>query len=124
MIGAAVFTACQFAIAPLYSTPAVVVLLFLTGLCFTVYTANSNTFVQLQAPDYIRGRVLGIYYYAWAGLSPLGALLTGWLCALGGTELAFGVAGVAGVLMLAGGYAYLRRTSDPPLPVSALAEAD
>jgi len=113
MIGAAVFTACQFAIAPLHSTVAVVVLLFLTGLCFTVYTANANTFVQLQAPDYIRGRVLGIYYYAWAGLSPLGALLTGWLCALGGTELAFAVAGVAGVVMLVGGYVYLRRAGAP-----------
>jgi MFS family permease len=113
MVGAAVFTVCQFVIAPLHSTLAVGVFLFLTGLCFTVYTANSNTFVQLAAPDYIRGRVLGIYYYAWAGLSPLGALLTGWLCALGGTELAFVVAGVAGVVMLVGGYVYLKRTSVP-----------
>jgi MFS family permease len=116
MIGAALFTACQFALAPLHSTTVDIGLLFLTGIFFTIYTANSNTYVQLQAPDYIRGRVLGIYYYAWAGLSPIGALLTGWLCAWGGTSLAFYIAGGAGVLMLAGGYAYLKHTSPQPSP--------
>jgi len=116
MIGAAVFTACQFALAPLRSTTVDIGLLFLTGIFFTIYTANSNTYVQLQAPDYIRGRVLGIYYYAWAGLSPIGALLTGWLCAWGGTALAFYIAGGAGVLMLAAGYAYIKHTSPRPSP--------
>lgn len=114
MIGATLFTACQFALAPLRSTTVDIGLLFLTGIFFTIYTANSNTYVQLEAPDYIRGRVLGIYYYAWAGLSPIGALLTGWLCAWGGTALAFYVAGAAGVLMLAAGYAYLNHTSPRP----------
>jgi len=116
MIGAALFTACQFALAPLHSTTVDIGLLFLTGIFFTIYTANSNTYVQLQAPDYIRGRVLGIYYYAWAGLSPIGALLTGWLCAWGGTALAFYIAGAAGVAMLGGGYAYLKHTSPRPSP--------
>jgi MFS family permease len=120
-IGAAAFTACQFALAPLSSTVAVVVLLFLTVVFFTVYSANSNTYVQLEAPDYIRGRVLGIYYYAWAGLSPIGGLLTGALIALGGTALAFYVAGVAGIVMIGGGYVYLRRL--PPQPVEALRPA-
>ena len=114
MIGAALFTACQFALAPLRSTTVDIGLLFLTGIFFTIYTANSNTYVQLQTPDYIRGRVLGIYYYAWAGLSPIGALLTGWLCAWGGTALAFYIAGAAGVLMLAAGYAYLKHTVTQP----------
>jgi MFS family permease len=114
MLGAAVFTACQFALAPLRSTTVDIGLLFLTGIFFTIYAANSNTYVQLEAPDYIRGRVLGIYYYAWAGLSPIGALLTGWLCAWGGTALAFYVAGGAGVAMLAGGYAYLKHTAARP----------
>jgi sugar phosphate permease len=114
MIGAALFTACQFALAPLRSTTVDIGLLFLTGVFFTIYTANSNTYVQLHAPDYIRGRVLGIYCYAWAGLSPIGALLTGWLCAWGGTALAFYIAGGAGVLMLAAGYAYIKHTSPRP----------
>jgi len=113
MAGAACFTAAQFALAPLRSTSADVVLLFLTGVFFTVYTAHSNTYVQLQSPDHLRGRVLGIYYYAWAGLSPVGGILmTGLLCDWGGTALAFYVAGVAGLAMIAGGYLYLN--AHPP----------
>ena len=65
------------------------ILLFVCGVFFTSYTANSNASIQLASPDYIRGRVLGLYYYAWNGLAPLGALLVGWLCDRGGTELAF-----------------------------------
>ena len=36
----------------------VAVLLFLTGVCFTTWTANSQSIVQLTAPDHLRGRVL------------------------------------------------------------------
>jgi MFS family permease len=68
-------------------------LLFVCGIAFTSYTANSNTALQLASPDHIRGRVLGLYYYAWNGLAPLGALIVGWMCDRGGTELAFGVGG-------------------------------
>ena len=48
------------------------VLLFACGVFFTSYTANSNASIQLASPDHLRGRVLGLYYYAWNGLAPLG----------------------------------------------------
>ncbi|MBA3412355.1 MAG: MFS transporter, partial [Actinobacteria bacterium] len=47
----------------------------------------------------LRGRVLSIYLFAFAGLAPLGGLLAGWLSELGGTGLAFLVAGLSGALM-------------------------
>src|SRR6185312_5365175 len=72
-------------------------LLFFTGVGFTVWSANSNASMQLAAPDHLRGRIIGIYYYAFNGTGPLGGLLAGWLCAAGGTEAAFLVAGVAGL---------------------------
>jgi MFS family permease len=75
------------------------VLLFCAGVCFTLYTANSNAVLQLRAPDHLRGRVIGFYYFAFNGLAPLGGLLTGWLAATGGTQLAFGVAGGATALV-------------------------
>jgi MFS family permease len=96
-IGAGGFGLSELLIAPLSSTIAVGALLFVCGLFFTSYTANSNAAIQLESPDYIRGRVLGLYYYAWNGLAPLGALLVGWLCDAGGTELAFGVAGSSAI---------------------------
>jgi hypothetical protein len=45
--------------------------------------------------------VIGFYYFAFNGLAPLGGILTGWLAATGGTELAFGVAGTVTALVAA-----------------------
>ena len=53
--------------------------------------------MQLAAPDRLRGRVIGLYFYAFNGTGPVGGLLAGWLCATGGTELAFGLAGIVGL---------------------------
>ncbi|HET7745028.1 MAG TPA: MFS transporter [Gaiellaceae bacterium] len=63
------------------------------GVCFTLFTANANALIQLGAPDHLRGRMIGLYLFAFIGLAPLGGLLTGWLAELGGTQLAFAVAG-------------------------------
>jgi MFS family permease len=72
-------------------------LLFVTGAGFTAWSANSNASIQLAAPDHLRGRIIGLYFYAFNGTGPVGGLLAGWLCAKGGTELAFAVAGVVGL---------------------------
>jgi MFS family permease len=108
-VGAAGFGITELFIAPLHSTALVGALLFVCGVFFTSYTANSNAAIQLASPDYIRGRVLGLYYYAWNGLAPIGALLVGWLCDTGGTELAFGVGGVCALVMTALGAAAVKR---------------
>ena len=99
--GAAGFGICELVLAPLHSTAIAGVLLFMCGVFFTSYTANSNSALQLASPDYIRGRVLGIYYYGWNGLAPFGALLVGYMCDRGGTELAFLVGGVWALVMTA-----------------------
>ena len=79
-------------------------LLFVTGACFTLWTANSNSILQLAAPDHLRGRVVSLFLFAFAGLAPIGGLLAGWLADVGGTQLAFLVSGVTGLAMtLVGG---------------------
>ncbi|HEY2326828.1 MAG TPA: MFS transporter [Gaiellaceae bacterium] len=113
-VGAAGFGVCELLIAPLASTPAVGALLFASGFFFTSYTSNSNSAVQLESPDYIRGRVLGLYYYAWNGLAPLGALLVGWLCDTGGTELAFVIAGASALAVTLLGAAAVKSPSRRP----------
>jgi MFS family permease len=97
LAGTGGFALLELLLAPVHSVVAAGLLLFLIGACFTLWTSNSNAMLQLAAPDYIRGRVIGIYYYALTGIAPLGGLLAGWLCARGGTALAFTVAGVAGL---------------------------
>jgi MFS family permease len=98
-LGATAFGICELLIAPVHSTVLAGVLLFVCGIAFTSYTANSNAAIQLASPDHIRGRVLGLYYYAWNGLAPLGALIVGWMCDRGGTELAFAAGGASVILM-------------------------
>ena len=66
----------------------------MTGVCFTLWTANSQSLLQLSSPDELRGRVLGLWLFAFAGLTPVGGLVAGWLAEVGGTELAFSVTGV------------------------------
>jgi MFS family permease len=109
LLGAGGFGICELLIAPVQATAVAALLLFVCGVFFTSYTANANAAVQLASPDHIRGRVLGLYYYAWNGLAPFGALVVGWLCDRGGTELAFGVGGGAAVVMTALGAALIRR---------------
>jgi MFS family permease len=97
IIGALVFTGGELLLAPAKSALLVGVLLFVVGAGFTVWSANSNASMQLAAPDRLRGRIIGLYFYAFNGTGPLGGLLAGWLCATGGTELAFVVAGIVGL---------------------------
>ena len=75
------------------------VLLFALGVSFSLLTASANALVQLAAPDHLRGRVISLYMFAFAGLAPIGGLVAGWLSELGGTPLAFGVAGAAGLVV-------------------------
>ena len=64
---------------------------------FTVWTANANAILQVRAPDHLRGRVVSLYLWAFAGLAPVGGLLAGWLCDVGGAQLSLTVAGVTGL---------------------------
>lgn len=84
-------------LAPVGSYAAVVGVLVALGLCFGLLTTTANALVQLAAPDHLRGRVVSVYLFAFAGLTPVGGLLAGALTELGGTALAFGVAGVVGL---------------------------
>ena len=97
LIGAVVFTGSELLLAPVTTPWLAGLLLFVTGAGFTAWSANSNASMQLAAPDHLRGRIIGLYFYAFNGTGPLGGLLAGWLCAKGGTELAFAVAGVVGL---------------------------
>jgi MFS family permease len=97
LCGVGGFSVALLGLAPQRTVLACAALLFLTGVCFTVWSANSQSILQLSAPDHLRGRVLSLYLFAFAGLAPLGGLLAGWLAEVGGTELAFGTAGASGL---------------------------
>jgi MFS family permease len=77
------------------SLPAVLALLVVMGAAMITTTALTNTLLQLLAPDWLRGRVISVYTFAFVGMAPFGALL-------GGTVAeGFG----AGAALVAGGLA-------------------
>jgi MFS family permease len=109
LAGSLLFTGSELALAPVHSAFLAGALLFLTGAGFTAWSANSNATMQLAAPDRLRGRIIGIYFYAFNGTAPAAGLLAGWLCARGGTQLAFLVAGSAGLAGTAVAAVQIRR---------------
>ena len=63
--------------------------------------------LQLRAPDHLRGRVMSLFMFAFAGLAPIGGLFAGWLMEVGGTQLALSLGGVASLAVVA--YAWTRQ---------------
>ena len=95
--GAVGFSVLLFALAPVHEARLAGGILFGIGAAFTLFAANANALVQLAAPGRLRGRLVALYLFAFVGLAPLGSLLSGTLVEIGGTGLAFVVAGTVGL---------------------------
>ena len=114
--GATGFGILALLLAPVDDAALAGVLLFGIGITFTLFTANANALVQLGSPDHLRGRMIGLYLFAFVGVAPLGGLFSAWLAALGGTTLAFAVAGATALVTI--GIASMRRSRGlAPAPV-------
>jgi MFS family permease len=111
--GAFGFSLLLLALAPVDSARLAGVLLVAIGASFTLFAANANALVQLAAPDELRGRLVALYLFAFVGLAPLGSLLSGTLVSVGGTRLAFVVAGVVGLAATAAVTMIPHRTPAP-----------
>jgi MFS family permease len=88
--------------------PVVLVVLVLLGVANVTYSAMTNTTLQLNSDEAYRGRVLSLYTLLFAGTTPIGGALTGWLADRWGIQSA--VAIEAGVCLAAvlGGWLFLR----------------
>ena len=62
----------------------------------------ANTMLQTEAPDELRGRVMGFYSFMVLGLAPFGSLQAGWVAEHFGVRVAFAVGGVMCLLVAAG----------------------
>ena len=77
--------------------------LALLGCCQILFTTGCNTTLQLTAPNELRGRVMGLYTVTFAGMTPFGSLLIGWIAEHQGIRMACvggGVIGLVGVGVL------------------------
>ncbi len=98
LAGGVIFTGGELLLAPLQSAVLAGIVLFFIGAGFTAWSANTNASMQLAAPDHLRGRVIGLYFYAFNGTGAIAGIMTGWLCDVGGTELAFVFSGIVGLV--------------------------
>jgi MFS family permease len=57
----------------------VFVLMLVGGTSAAVAAIITNTLLQTEAPDHLRGRVIGFYSFIVVGLAPFGSLQAGWI---------------------------------------------
>ncbi len=106
LLGTAGFGLAELLLAPAQTLALAAACSSSAGLCFTRLDVERQLVAPARAcPTAIRGRVLGLYFYAFLGLQPIGGLVSGWLADTGGTSLAFAVGGT--VTLVATGVAFV-----------------
>lgn len=76
---------------------AIIVLVFL-GFFMISFNTTSNSILQYNAPDEMRGRIMSVYSLVFGGLTPIGSLYSGTLAKYIGPQNAFIVSGIIGLL--------------------------
>jgi MFS family permease len=111
VLGALGLGALEMILAGVRSYPVALVAMYGAGAASVAMMISANTSIQLAVPDQLRGRVLSVYTTVFAGATPIGAPVIGWLASAFGTEVALAVGGgiavvaalVAGAWILRGG---------------------
>jgi MFS family permease len=85
-----------------------VAMLYVMGASGLLFMTACNTTVQLTVPDHLRGRTMSLYTLVFVGVAPAGSLLVGWIAEHRGVPVAYGVAGVGGLLGTLGMTAWWR----------------
>ena len=70
------------------------------GFAQIVFMTSCNTAVQIQVPDELRGRIMGLYALVFAGMTPFGSLFMGSVAERWGVLRACAVGGAAGLLLV------------------------
>ena len=74
-------------------------LMVVFGFGFVLFFVNTNTMIQYEVPDEVRGRVMSLFSLTFLGLTPLSALVIGGLANEAGTQVALVICGVINGLL-------------------------
>ncbi len=106
----ALFGVTLVGIALVSSFSASLALFMLAGWTMAANGILGNTLLQIQAPDHLRGRVMGVYSFLVLGLAPFGSFQAGFVAEHLGVRYSIGLGGAACCLTVAGVAWYLGRT--------------
>jgi len=90
--------------------------LYFVGMGMMLTAASTNTVLQTIVPDELRGRVASLYVMSFIGVSPLGALASGWVAERIGppaTLAACGAAALLAAIAYASAFPAIRRAIQP-----------
>ena len=93
VVGAFGLGAMEIVLGGVTSYPVALVAMFGAGFGAIAMMVSANTSIQLAVPDRLRGRVLSVYTTVFAGSTPIGAPIIGWLASAFGTQVALVVGG-------------------------------
>lgn len=96
---AALFGVAEFGAALAPGLPLFLAVLVAMGLVNLAFQAMANSSVQMWVDPALRGRVMGLYMLAFAGSSPIGSPLIGWITTVGGPRVGMAVCGGVPVLV-------------------------
>ena len=85
------------------------VLMFFVGLGAIAMAATANTTIQLAVPDHLRGRTMSVYTTVFAGSTPVGGLLMGWVASRYGVAESMALGGAVCLVIGLAAFAWLRR---------------
>jgi MFS family permease len=95
------WAAALFGFALMRSYPLALAFLFVAGFCELSFSSMAQTLVQMNAPDAARGRVLGLYNMAAAGLRAFSGVTVGLLGSIAGVHTSLAVAAASFVSVAA-----------------------
>ena len=85
------------------------VMLFVTGTGFITFMLTANATLQLTSDPAMRGRVMALYSFVFAGTTPIGAPFVGWVADRFGPRQSIAVGAVAGTITAGAALVALRR---------------
>jgi len=106
LLGAALIGLALIALAASPSLAVSLPIMGVLGWSVIAMAATTNTLIQLNVPDALRGRVMSVYTTVFAGSTPIGGLFSGLIAATAGVGVTLVVAG--SISLVTAGIAFLR----------------
>nr|WP_242826178.1 MFS transporter [Caloramator sp. ALD01] len=75
-----------------------ILILILLGLFMILFNTTSNSILQFNSPDDMRGRIMSVYSLVFGGLTPLGSIYAGTLAKYFGANNVFIISGIMGFI--------------------------